>query len=470
MGRYSKVYRRMWNDEKFRSLSPLKPSGQALWLYLLTCTENQNIPGLFEAREVAMADKLRWDLDAFRYAFQEALNQGMIKADWEAGLVWLPKGIHHNRPGSINVVKSWGNTWDDLPECGLKSEAYQYLLAFFDGMGDAFRYAFEESCAKACAIQEQEQEHRQEQNISESNDSIFLPKKNNKQKTKNTKAEVERLKQKKKEANKKIRSRPAKTKPAIDLGSDLFALPDSDRECVLEMLRGKEKGDVDKKPVLERLEKLVLQAYSTVKEKHTGSGYAPPGKHGKVAAQKIGVGCLSYRLKPEQMIEYWVENNFTTMKFPTLLFISSDKNMETAAYGLEPGSNIHNIKSKGYIPLDENYNFDDDDSEDDSEELLLLAEELRQKKLEEENRLAVKKAEEAKRVDEWFAAQDKLEGVISDEGTKNDSGKIPTKLPLHAERANRGDAKRKGKGTAKGPVKNIGGSVGVARGRRKDVG
>lgn len=166
MGRYSKISRRIWNDDKFRALSPLQPSGQALWLYLLTCTDNQNIPGLFEAREVALADKLGWSMKAFREAFTEVKAQGMIEADWKAGLLWLPKSINHNRPVSVNVVKSWSDTWDDLPECALKTKAYQALLAYTEGLGEAFAEAFRLACrkpnGKVSIIQEQEQEQKQE--------------------------------------------------------------------------------------------------------------------------------------------------------------------------------------------------------------------------------------------------------------------------------------------------------------------
>jgi len=151
----------MWNDEKFRKLSPIPPCGQGLWLYLLTCTENRNVPGIFEAREVGLADKLGWPLEAFREAFREALALGLAKANWEAGLLWLPKAIFHNRPESINVVKSWGNTWDDLPECELKNEAFQYLLGYLEGLGLAYAEAFAKACGKAWPIQEQEQEPKQ---------------------------------------------------------------------------------------------------------------------------------------------------------------------------------------------------------------------------------------------------------------------------------------------------------------------
>jgi hypothetical protein len=106
-------------------------------------------------------------VEAFEKAFREVIGQGMAKADWEAGLVWIPKAIEHNRPASPNVVTSWANTWDLIPECGLKLEAYQGLKAFLEGMHKGFAKAFTEACrmpsAKPCPNQEQDQDQEQEQ-------------------------------------------------------------------------------------------------------------------------------------------------------------------------------------------------------------------------------------------------------------------------------------------------------------------
>lgn len=165
-GRYSKVSRRMWNDERFRALSAPPPNAQTLWQRLLTGPELTNVPGCFQAWDAGLAKALRWDVKAFLKAFEEVSAQGMVKADWEAGFVWVPKSIQHNRPESPNVVKSWRDTWELLPECSLKAEAYQELKAFVEGMGEGFAEAFAQACSKPLANpspnQEPEQEPEQE--------------------------------------------------------------------------------------------------------------------------------------------------------------------------------------------------------------------------------------------------------------------------------------------------------------------
>jgi len=166
MARYRKVYVRIWVDEKFKLLSTPPPCGQFLFLYLLTNPDTVNVPGLYRAGELAMAEALGWPLEGFREAFLEVLSQGMVEADWKNRVVWVPKAIHYNKPDNPNVVKSWSVAWDEIPECDLKAQAHQTLKAFLKGLGEPFVKAFEDGCrkplAKGMANQEQEQEQEQE--------------------------------------------------------------------------------------------------------------------------------------------------------------------------------------------------------------------------------------------------------------------------------------------------------------------
>ena len=167
MARYRKLDVRIWIDDKFQELSPPPPCGRYLWFYLLTNPETVNVPGLYRAGEAAMAESLGWPLKGFRKAFREAFSKGMVKADWRARVIWVPKAIFYNKPENPNVVKSWASLWDEIPDCALKLTAYQALKAFLEGLGEGFAEAFEEGCrkpfGKGMAKQEQEQEQEQEQ-------------------------------------------------------------------------------------------------------------------------------------------------------------------------------------------------------------------------------------------------------------------------------------------------------------------
>lgn len=169
MARYSIVLRRMWDDVGFRSLSSAPPNAQTLWMRLLTGPELGPIPGAIRARASGLAEALGWDLEPFRERFRElaaSKPESMAKADWEAGFVFLPKAIIHNPPANPNVVKSWRDAWDELPECPLKLEAYQTLKRFVEPRGEPFAKAFAEAVAepsgKGSGNQEQEQEQEQD--------------------------------------------------------------------------------------------------------------------------------------------------------------------------------------------------------------------------------------------------------------------------------------------------------------------
>jgi hypothetical protein len=142
MPRWSKVDRCIWGDAKFRALSSAQPNGQTLFLRLLIAPELGPIPGLFSAWEAGLAQALGWDLKPFRERFAELLREGLAKADWEAGLVYVPKAIKHNAPSNPNIVKGWAETWRLMPECALKDEAYHGLKLFVEPLGKGFAESF----------------------------------------------------------------------------------------------------------------------------------------------------------------------------------------------------------------------------------------------------------------------------------------------------------------------------------------
>ena len=172
--RYRVIEVRMWADQRFCALTPIPPSGQGLWVYLLTGPHTGPIPGIFRAGRAGLAEELGWTTEAFDEAFGEVFRQGMAKADWQAKLVWIPKAVDCNRPASPNVVISWAKEWPQIPECELKVEAYESLKASIHGLGEAFGKAFDKAFAKplvkasgkafemasgkTMAIQKQEQE------------------------------------------------------------------------------------------------------------------------------------------------------------------------------------------------------------------------------------------------------------------------------------------------------------------------
>lgn len=146
---YRKVSVCAWSDLKVRNLSALKPSGQAMFLMLLVGPQTTNIPGVQPVGRMAFAEILGWELEDFDEAFGEALDEGLVEADWKARLVFVPKAIKHNLPQSPNVVKSWAFTWSLVPECELKNKAWNVIYEALSELGQSFAEAFKTACPLA---------------------------------------------------------------------------------------------------------------------------------------------------------------------------------------------------------------------------------------------------------------------------------------------------------------------------------
>lgn len=139
--RYRKISTRMYADDRFLELSPMKPSGQSLWIYLLTGPHTNAVPGLFVAGEAQLAERLHWPVAAFRRCWNEIESRGMVQIDRVRHLVWLPNAIKHNMPESPNVVLGWHTHIDELPSCPLRDQALWHLHAVLETIGERGIYA-----------------------------------------------------------------------------------------------------------------------------------------------------------------------------------------------------------------------------------------------------------------------------------------------------------------------------------------
>ena len=154
MARYRKIDTRIWNDAKFNALSE---KGKLVFFYELT-HPNLTMLGAMRATIPGLAAELGMPTEPFAEAFREALTKGMAKHDEKASFLWLPNFLRYNKPESPNVVKSWPDAFDLLPECAMKFELFQQLKAYTEGMTEGFTEAFAKAFAKAMPNQEQEQE------------------------------------------------------------------------------------------------------------------------------------------------------------------------------------------------------------------------------------------------------------------------------------------------------------------------
>lgn len=145
MSRYRRVEVSTYTDEKFLKLSPVRPSGQSLWLYLLTGKHTTAIPGLSGHGLGSLSEQLKWPLKDVRKHWEEIERLKMGTADWSAPCIWLPKAIRYNEPESPNVVRGWEKHAKDIPACSLKDSALASLQAYCEGRSEAYLKAFRDA-------------------------------------------------------------------------------------------------------------------------------------------------------------------------------------------------------------------------------------------------------------------------------------------------------------------------------------
>ncbi len=157
--RFKKLSPATFHDERFRALPAPGPNARYLWLFLLTGPHTCPLPGLFTAGEAGLAEALSWPLAGFRRSFRQIEAQDMVKADWRARVVWIPKAFKYNEPESPSVVTSWLKWMEEIPECELKRQAAEEIRTHLVKMdqegsgkkGPGWAAAWVPACRAGCA-------------------------------------------------------------------------------------------------------------------------------------------------------------------------------------------------------------------------------------------------------------------------------------------------------------------------------
>jgi len=142
VSRFRNVHTKLWKSADFRALSPLKPSGQALFFYLLTGTHTTAVPGVLVAGPAAIAEELGWKPSEVRKYINEIAARGMAVEDAKVRLIYLPAGLAHNRPTNPNIVRSWRDEWAMVPACALRDRMEADFGTFLGSLGDHYAQAW----------------------------------------------------------------------------------------------------------------------------------------------------------------------------------------------------------------------------------------------------------------------------------------------------------------------------------------
>ena len=136
---FRKIDVRIWNDEKFHALSP---HGKLAFIYLLTHPQMTSLGAMRSTIE-----GLALELEVLPEAFREVFREGLAIAFPKANCIYVKNFVRYQTPESPNVVKAWAKSFDLIPECELKTLAFQDAKDLTEGMSEAFRKAFREAFA-----------------------------------------------------------------------------------------------------------------------------------------------------------------------------------------------------------------------------------------------------------------------------------------------------------------------------------
>lgn len=148
MAHYRKIDVRIWNDQKFTSLTT---TGQLTFLFLITHPSMTPI-GAMRTTKDGIASELKVFqeglTEAFNEGFEQLISMGLIEVDAKACCLYIPNFIKYQSAESPNVIRNWSKCLEFIPECTLRTNAIASLGAFVKGMSKGFQKAFAESFVK----------------------------------------------------------------------------------------------------------------------------------------------------------------------------------------------------------------------------------------------------------------------------------------------------------------------------------
>ncbi len=100
-GGYKAIYVRVWNDEKFLSLSD---DGKLLWFYILTCP-HRHMSGIFLLDQSYVLADLRWKPRRLRAAWSELVAGGLILYDENSRVLFIPNTLKYDPLQNENQAK-----------------------------------------------------------------------------------------------------------------------------------------------------------------------------------------------------------------------------------------------------------------------------------------------------------------------------------------------------------------------------
>ena len=113
---------KIWSDARFIALP--RPRDKLLFIYLLTCSSSQHVPGMIEMGIGGLVDKMHLTYEEARESLQALVDIHLIEFDCRVNLIRLPRApkyaLKDRKVANDFALRGWFHDWKMLPECEIK--------------------------------------------------------------------------------------------------------------------------------------------------------------------------------------------------------------------------------------------------------------------------------------------------------------------------------------------------------------
>lgn len=146
-GRYRRIRSRLWAEPAFAQLTDME---KLTALYLLSGPQT-TATGLMRFSIASAAEDLRCSGRQFQKRLDVVLRAFGWRYDPAARVLWIREWISENPPQNPNVVQSWRKAFNEIPNCPLKTEAWNVVREFVSQRGESFTKPLDEPFGESLA-------------------------------------------------------------------------------------------------------------------------------------------------------------------------------------------------------------------------------------------------------------------------------------------------------------------------------
>lgn len=144
MAEYGKVFKKIWNNNKFRNLSD---DGKLLWFYIIT-SPHLTLIGMYVIDKYYISGDIKWLPERLDKPFRELLGDGFIKYDDSSRTLLIPSWFEHNKIGNENQLIKALAELSELPNTILLNDLKDAIKGLPKGFGKGLQERLLEAIPK----------------------------------------------------------------------------------------------------------------------------------------------------------------------------------------------------------------------------------------------------------------------------------------------------------------------------------